>query len=231
MRVAVFSALALLAALPALAHDANLGARVIETPTGPAIALAFTQSVVPAGGTCPAGSTGSPSTIIKNTVYRATTAGGEPAPGGTAYAVISPAATSYIDTGGTAGFVPGTTYYYKVTGSNCNAESAESNEASGQIPNPVAPGAPTNLTAQPNGVASLGLQWDPVASNVRIFYNVFRRENKVVHFTRINPARLNGTTYTDSGLRSGTTYHYRVKSWTASGGGSAYSNEVSFFQP
>jgi hypothetical protein len=230
-RIAIVSALALLLALPAAAN-VKLGAEVIQTPTGPQIKLTFTQATVTGtNGTCPAGSTASATTILKNTVYRATTPGGEPAPGGASYAVISPAATTYTDTGGTAGFTPGTTYYYKVTASNCNSESAESNEASAQIPNPVGPNAPTNLTAQPVTSSSIGLKWDPVASNVPVLYDIFRCENKSRNWQKINAFRAKHPWYDDTDLQPGNTYHYQVKAWTASGGESGYSNQASVFLP
>jgi len=228
-RIAIVSALALLSAFPALANDGKLGARVIQAPTGPQIALSWTQGTVPANATCP--TAGASPAITSNRVYRATTPGGEGAVGTTPYATVSPAATTYTDTGGTAGFVAGTTYYYKVSAVNCNSESAQSNEASGQIPNPAGPSAPTNLTAQPNGVASIGLKWDPVAFNAPVLYDIFRCENKNRDWKKINAFRAKNPWYDDTGLQPGNTYHYQVKAWSASGGESGYSNQASSFLP
>ena len=85
---------------------------------------------------------------------------------------------------------------------------------------------------------AVSLSWNPVttyASGVVItepvFYNVFRAQNKSRVFVKINSARVRGTTYTDSTVAAGVTYHYRVKSWTATQGGSGYSNQVSAFVP
>jgi fibronectin type 3 domain-containing protein len=85
---------------------------------------------------------------------------------------------------------------------------------------------------------SVSLSWNPVtayASGVPItepvFYNVFRAQNKSRMFTKINSARVRGTSFTDSSVLAGNTYHYRVKSWTATQGGSSYSNQVSAFVP
>lgn len=115
---------------------------VAAATTGHSVTLTWTQGTVPTGATCPSG-TGS-TAITSNNVYRATATGGE---GTTPYATVSPAATTYTDTGGTAGLTPGTTYFYQITATNCGGESAHSNEASGLIPNPVAPNAPTGVTA------------------------------------------------------------------------------------
>ena len=85
---------------------------------------------------------------------------------------------------------------------------------------------------------SVSLAWNPVttyASGVRItepvLYNVFRCANKSRDFQRINPAHVWGTSYVDTTVQSGNTYHYKVKSWTATQGGSGYSNGVSIFVP
>jgi fibronectin type 3 domain-containing protein len=94
------------------------------------------------------------------------------------------------------------------------------------------------LSAPPQTAHSVSLSWNPVttyASGVPIaepvLYNVFRAENKSRDFQRINSAHVKGTSYTDDTVQAGNTYHYKVKSWTATQGGSAYSNGVSAFVP
>ena len=103
--------------------------------TAHSVTLSWTQAVVPAGATCPSGS-GSIA-VTANTIYRGTTSGSE-----TSYATLSTPATTYTDTGVTAG----ASYVYEVTATNCASESAKSNEVSATIPNPLPPGAPTGLT-------------------------------------------------------------------------------------
>jgi cellulose 1,4-beta-cellobiosidase len=226
-KLALVAAMILLATLPALADGSRLGATVVQTSAGPTVVLKWTQGTVPANSTCP--TAGASTAVSSSNIYRATTPGGEPADGGTTLVRLSPAVTTYTDA---SALTPGTTYYYKVSAVNCNGESPQSNEASALIPNNAVPSAPTGLTATPTAAsASITLKWQTVASNVPIFYNVFRAENKNTNYQRVNSARVKGTTYTDSALTAGNTYHYRVKSWTATGGGSAYSNTASAFLP
>jgi hypothetical protein len=102
--------------------------------TANSVVLGWTQSTIPIGDTCPSGS-GS-TAITGNNIYRATTPGGE---GSTPYVQLTSPSTSYTDTA----VVSGTTYYYKVTGINCDGESAQSPESNpALIPNPQVPNAP-----------------------------------------------------------------------------------------
>lgn len=119
------------------ASRASLTATVTQTGTGHSVNLTWTQGAVPAGATCPSGS-GS-TAVTSNSVYRATTAGAEAKP---ALSVSSAPLTAYSDTAVTAG----TTYFYKITATNCTSESAMSSELTVTIPNPLAPSAPTNFT-------------------------------------------------------------------------------------
>lgn len=101
------------------------------------VVLNWTQGIVPANAICSGG--GSPS-VTGNKIYRGATPGGE---GPSAqYSILTPA-TTFTDTA----VVAGTTYYYQVTAVNCNGESQRSTEISATIPNPVAPNAPTGVTA------------------------------------------------------------------------------------
>jgi hypothetical protein len=183
-RIAVLATALLFAVLPAFARDTKPAAEVIQTPTGPAIALTWTNPTIPSNVTCPSGS-GS-TALTSNKVYRATAPGSE---GTAAYATISPAATTYTDTGGTPGLTPGTTYYYKVSAVNCGGESTQSLESNpALILNPQVPGAPTGLTATVTQAVAVLLQWNPVTTDNKgkpligsVYYDLYRCE------TSLNP--------------------------------------------
>ena len=81
-------------------------------------------------------------------IFRGTTPGGE---SGTPLTTVT--GTSFTDTSTT----PGVTYYYTVKAASPVATSVASNEASATA-NPLAPDAPTALTATP-GVAQITLTW------------------------------------------------------------------------
>ena len=103
--------------------------------TAHSVVLSWTQGTV--SGTCSSGS--GTTAVTSNGVYRATVSGGE---GTTPFATVTPANTTYTDLAVTAG----TTYFYQVTATNCNGESAHSSEASAAVPNTPPPNAPTGLT-------------------------------------------------------------------------------------
>ncbi|MGH3114725.1 MAG: malectin domain-containing carbohydrate-binding protein, partial [Gaiellaceae bacterium] len=80
------------------------------------------------------------------------------------------------------------------------------------------PPAPAGVTAQTAGTDSIDLSWDPVAGAAG--YNVYRavapREGGQPLGTRANGTLVTGTSFTDVGLASATTYHYVVT--TVAGG-------------
>jgi hypothetical protein len=103
--------------------------------------LSWVQSVIPAGATCPAGSTATSTAVTSNSVYRSTTSGGEA--GTTPISVSAAAETTYSDTT----VAPGNVFYYTVTATNCGGTSPMSNEVGPlTTPNPLPPNAPTGLT-------------------------------------------------------------------------------------
>jgi hypothetical protein len=119
--------------------EAGMQAKAKATPTG--VALAWTQSVVPANTTC---TNGAPSAAVTgNSVYRGTSAGGE---NSTAITVSTTPIVSYLDTFPLT--TPGITYFYKVSATNCNGEGPLSTEVSAAIANPAPPAAPTGVTAK-----------------------------------------------------------------------------------
>jgi hypothetical protein len=73
--------------------------------------------------------------------------------------------------------------------------------------------------------AQVALAWNAVAGAAG--YNVYRSPLSGGGWVRANDARLEGTTFTDSGLRNARTYYYVVRALDASGNESDPSNEVS----
>ena len=145
-------------------------------------------------------------------VKRATTSGGPYA------TLVSPAATTYADTG----LTNGTAYYYVVTAVNATGESGNSNQATATpMAAPTAPVAPLNLTAT-GGNQQVSLAW--TASTGATSYNVERAATNGGPYTTVaSPA---GTSYSDTTVSNGTTYYYVVTAVSASGQ-SANSNQAS----
>jgi fibronectin type 3 domain-containing protein/regulation of enolase protein 1 (concanavalin A-like superfamily) len=121
--------------------------------------------------------------------------------------------TSYTDTG----LSGGTTYYYVVTATNGSGSSASSTQANAI----TAPAAPGTVTAS-GGSTQIALSW--TASTGATGYNVLRATNANGSYTTVATG-LTGTSYTDTGLSSGTTYYYAVTATNGSGS-SANSTQV-----
>jgi hypothetical protein len=138
-------------------------------------------------------------------VFRATTSGGPYSPHATGVS-----ATSYGDTSVTNG----TTYYYVVTAMNAAGESGFSTEASAMPQAPALPPAPTGLTATP-GKKKVSLAWNAVSGATS--YRVKRSTTNGGPYSLV--AAPTGTSYTNTGLQSGTTYYYVVSAVNAAGEG------------
>ncbi|MFC5032886.1 glucan endo-1,6-beta-glucosidase [Streptomyces sp. So13.3] len=83
----------------------------------------------------------------------------------------------------------------------------------------VAPSAPSNLTASGTTASSTTLSWGASTDNVGVTgYQVFRGSAQV--------GTVSGTSYTDTGLNSSTSYDYTVKATDAAGNVSAASNKA-----
>jgi Fibronectin type III domain len=89
-------------------------------------------------------------------------------------------------------------------------------------PIPAPPAAPTGLTATPGGKKKIDLGW--TASTGAASYNVKRATTAGGPYSLI-ASGVTGTTYTSSGLRSGTSYCYVVSALNSSGE-SGNSNEA-----
>ncbi|RJF97563.1 fibronectin type III domain-containing protein [Noviherbaspirillum saxi] len=87
--------------------------------------------------------------------------------------------------------------------------------ASGFVPLPK----PTGLVATGATDSAISLQWNAVSGAAG--YNVYRMG------TKVNGSTVTGTSYTDSGLLSGTSYTYTVKAVTSTGAAGPESDPVS----
>ncbi|HYE31152.1 MAG TPA: fibronectin type III domain-containing protein [Methylomirabilota bacterium] len=103
------------------------------------------------------------------------------------------------------------TYYNPSQGVFVSVES----QGGGGGPTPTAPSAPSNLSAQANGRSQIVLRWNDNSDNETEFQIDRRTEGG--SFARLTAAAANATSFTDSGLRSGTKYYYRVRSANGSG--------------
>lgn len=88
------------------------------------------------------------------------------------------------------------------------------------------PTAPGNLTASAPGKRKISLSWTASTDNVGVTgYQIWRSSSPTGTFTQI--ATTTATTYTNSGLTSGSTWYYQVKATDAAGNVSAASNTAS----
>lgn len=86
-------------------------------------------------------------------------------------------------------------------------------------PSPSPLPAPTGLAVTGSGTTSISLAWNAVSGAAS--YNVYRDG------TKINASAVTSTSYTDSGLASGTSYSYSVAAVDGSGGVGSRSGAVS----
>jgi cellulose 1,4-beta-cellobiosidase len=122
------------------------------------------------------------------------------------------------------GLTNGTTYYFVVSASNGNGESANSSAVSA-IPGAPVLGAPTGLLATAASSSQINLSWTGVADATG--YNLYRSTSPGVAITAANRVGTSTTTsFTDTGLLPSTTYYYKATALKVSLE-SAASNEVS----
>jgi len=89
--------------------------------------------------------------------------------------------------------------------------------------------SPSKFTATGAGVATMqhtvGLSWVPSASNV-VGYNVYRGAATGGPYTKMNGSAIVTTSFSDSTVKSGSTYYYVTTAVNSSGAESTKSNEV-----
>jgi len=178
-----------------------VGMSVTAPPAGAALDLAWTANAETDVAGYNVYRTTDPATAIARTWQKANPS-----------LVTSPA---YLDTG----LTNGTTYHYQVTAVDRSSnESDRSAETSGTPSDTAAPAAPTGLAATA-GDAQVSLDWaDNVEPDVAT-YQVLRTTDAPTSATRTwsDVATTNVSSYTDTRLSNGTTYHYRVSATDTTG--------------
>ncbi|MBU6408951.1 MAG: DUF1349 domain-containing protein [Verrucomicrobia bacterium] len=208
-----------LAGLAVTSHDTAS----LNTATFDNVSISGTQAqppAAPAGLTAAAGNaqvalswTASSGATSYN-VKRATVSGGP-------YTTIANVtSTGYTDTS----VVNGTTYYYVVSAVNSAGESPNSGEVSATPQAATAPAAPTNLTAS-GAKRKISLTWTQSTSPNIANNNVYRSAASGGPYTLLTTLSAT-TSYTDTGIKSGTTYYYVVTAVNSSNLESPYSNEA-----
>lgn len=140
-------------------------------------------------------------------------------PGGPYTVVGSPTSSSFTDTG----LTNGTTYFYVVSAVNASGASGNSSEVSA-TPQSTAPAPPTGLSVNPNKPGRLNLHWVQSATAGVTKNGIYRRTSGGTYPSTPSVTIAAGTSFTDNGLTSKTTYCYVVTAFAA-GGESPRSNE------
>ena len=141
------------------------------------------------------------------------------------YAVVATVSgTSHTDTGLTGG----TEYFYVVSALNLTGEGGDSLEASATPTSPP-PAAPGSLLASAFSKTQVNLSWADNSGNESGFA-IERSTRATSGFSQIATVAANQRTFSSTGLKSRTTYYYRVRAFNAAGN-SAYSNTASATTP
>ena len=124
----------------------------------------------------------------------------------------------------------GTTYYFVVSASNSDGESANSNQVSAAPVAPAAvPAAPSNLLAVAASRTQINLSWNDNANN-ETSYLIERSTSSGKGYVQVATVGANVASYSNTGLRANKLYYYRVRASNGSGS-SAYSNTASAKTP
>jgi hypothetical protein len=130
--------------------------------------------------------------------------------GFTQIGVTAANATTYSD----SGLTPNTTYTYEVEATNNIGTSATSNTSAATTP--IAPQTPTNAQATIITSSSITMTWTDNATN-ETGYTVLRKMTTASNFAVVATLPANSTTYTDTGLSSGTSYDYHIEAYNLAG--------------
>jgi chitodextrinase len=130
--------------------------------------------------------------------------------------VASTTDTTYAD----SNVRQGRTYKYRVDAYDAAGNlSSKTGPVNVTYPDTTPPSTPTNLKLTP-GYKRIALSWKASSDNVRVAgYYIYRNGRKI--------ATVTGTTYTDTGLITGTSYAYYVIAFDAAGNSSGASATVS----
>ncbi|MDR1221090.1 MAG: InlB B-repeat-containing protein [Treponema sp.] len=148
-------------------------------------------------------------------IYRSSNADGEYFRLPTAAAITE---TSYTDTE----LPSGATYYYKAAAKNADGESEKSIAVAGV----VIPAVLSQVSATAASSSSVTLTWSAVTGATEYYIYRETSENGAYDTRLTTAAAITGTSYTDSGLPSNTTYYYKV-AVKNDGGTGDQSSEVS----
>jgi beta-lactamase superfamily II metal-dependent hydrolase/transcriptional regulator CtsR len=145
--------------------------------------------------------------------------------GGGSFAEIATVAAG-VTTFSSTGLAASTLYEYRVRAFNAAGASAYSNTASAttESPAPVAPAAPSGLTATAVSTSRIDLGWSDNSTDEDGFR--IERRSGGGSFAEIATVAAGVTTFSSTGLAAGTLYEYRVRAYNAAGA-SAYSNTAS----
>ncbi len=150
----------------------------------------------------------------------------ERSPNGTSsWTQIATVGANVISHSDSDGLSCGTTYYYRVRAYGENGNSGYSNIDSAKTHGCSGPDAPLDLTVTGATSDQIDLAWTD-NSSVEDGYKIWRSPNGATGWAHIGTVGVNGTTFSDTTVVSGSTYYYRVNAYNESGE-SAYSNTVS----
>ena len=134
------------------------------------------------------------------------------------WVVLNAGTTSYVDTA----VVAGNTYSYRVIAANAAGDSPASNTGTVLVP-VSAPLAPSSLVGSAVSRSQINLSWKDNSTNEAGFRIECSTNGST--WTQIGTVGSNIRTYSSTGLRTGTTYYFRVQAFN-SGGASAYTARV-----
>jgi len=123
--------------------------------------------------------------------------------------ITTRSSTGYTDTGLTTG----TKYYYQVKAYTTVGTTAVFGAATAAVSAVPIPSVPTGLTVTSAGYTSDKISWTAVPGATG--YAIFRSTSASSGFVKITTR--SSTSYTDTGLTTGTKYYYKVKAYTTVG--------------
>ncbi|HWQ33109.1 MAG TPA: fibronectin type III domain-containing protein, partial [Blastocatellia bacterium] len=131
--------------------------------------------------------------------------------------------TTYNNTG----LAANTSYSYRVRAFNAAGDSGYTNTASATTQAASSPpAAPTSLTATAASKSQINLAWTDNSNNEDGFKIERCQGSGCTNFAQIATVPAGTTSFSNTGLSSGTVYTYRVRAYNSSGD-SAYSNTAS----
>ena len=141
--------------------------------------------------------------------------------------IATPTATTYSDTG----LAASTSYSYRVRATdaagNLSTYSGTSTASTLAAGDTIPPTAPTSPAAVAASSTQINLSWTASTDNIGVTGYRVERCAGVSCTTFAQIATPTGTTYSDTGLTSSTSYSYRVRAADAAGNLSAYSSTAS----